>query len=114
MVDGNNIVRVIQEAASGQPARIPVDATAVFTKFPGPVSELQLSRDGTRAAMGQLPEFQQAQRRVANGTVVDHTEPAYVLGSDPVLNTTLVGRLSGPSFSRTSSTTWFSVSVFPS
>jgi hypothetical protein len=51
VVDGNNVVRVIQEAASGQPARIPVDATAVFTKFPGPVSELQLSRDGTRAAM---------------------------------------------------------------
>ena len=51
VVDGNNVVRVIQEAASGQPARIPVDATAVFTKFPGPVTELQLSRDGTRAAM---------------------------------------------------------------
>ena len=34
--------------------------------------------------MGQLPEFQQAQRRVAKGTIVDHTEPAYVLGSDPV------------------------------
>ena len=51
VVDGNNVVRVIQEAASGQPARIPVDATAVLSKFPGPVSELQLSRDGTRAAM---------------------------------------------------------------
>ncbi|KAA0098068.1 MtrAB system accessory protein LpqB [Mycolicibacterium sp. P1-18] len=51
VVDGNNVLRVIQEAASGQPARIPVDATAVFTKFPGPVNELQLSRDGTRAAM---------------------------------------------------------------
>jgi hypothetical protein len=51
IVDGNNVVRVIQEAASGQPARIPVDATAVFTKYPGPVSELQLSRDGTRAAI---------------------------------------------------------------
>lgn len=51
VVDGNNVVRVIQEAASGQPARIPVDATAVFAKFPGPVTELQLSRDGTRAAM---------------------------------------------------------------
>ena len=51
VVDGNNVVRVIQEAASGQPARIPVDATAVSTKFPGPMSELQLSRDGTRAAM---------------------------------------------------------------
>ncbi|BDX33830.1 lipoprotein LpqB [Mycobacterium antarcticum] len=51
VVDGINVVRVIQEAASGQPARIPVDATAVLTKFPGPLSELQLSRDGTRAAM---------------------------------------------------------------
>ncbi|MDT5131911.1 MAG: hypothetical protein QOE41_1222 [Mycobacterium sp.] len=51
VVDGINVVRVIQEAASGQPARIPVDATAVATKFPGPISELQLSRDGTRAAM---------------------------------------------------------------
>jgi len=39
--------------------------------------------NGTRAAMGQLPEFQQAQRRVAKGTIVDHTEPTYVLGSDP-------------------------------
>lgn len=51
VVDGNNVVRVIQEAASGQPARIPVDSTAVSTHFPGTVTELQLSRDGTRAAM---------------------------------------------------------------
>ena len=51
VVDGNNVVRVIQEAASGQPARIPVDSTAVSTRFPGPIAELQLSRDGTRAAM---------------------------------------------------------------
>lgn len=51
VVDGNNVVRVIQEAASGQPARIPVDAAGVSTRFPGAVSELQLSRDGTRAAM---------------------------------------------------------------
>jgi hypothetical protein len=35
------------------------------------------------AAMGSLPEFKQAQRRVANGTTTAHTEPAYVLGSDP-------------------------------
>jgi hypothetical protein len=42
---------VIQEAASGQPARIPVDVTAVSMRFPGPIAELQLSRDGTRAAM---------------------------------------------------------------
>ncbi|MDT5363414.1 MAG: hypothetical protein QOC69_5176, partial [Mycobacterium sp.] len=51
VVDGNNVVRVIQEAASGQPARIPIDSTSVSTRFPGPVNELQLSRDGTRAAM---------------------------------------------------------------
>lgn len=51
VIDGANVVRVIQEAASGQPARIPVDAAAVATRFPGPINELQLSRDGTRAAM---------------------------------------------------------------
>jgi hypothetical protein len=51
VVDGINVVRVIQDATSGQPARIPVDATAVATKFPGAITELQLSRDGTRAAM---------------------------------------------------------------
>jgi hypothetical protein len=51
VVDGVNVVRVIEEPASGQPARIPVDATAVTTKFPGQIAELQLSRDGTRAAM---------------------------------------------------------------
>ncbi|HUL98014.1 MAG TPA: MtrAB system accessory lipoprotein LpqB [Mycobacterium sp.] len=51
VVDGVNVVRVIQEAASGQPARIPVNATTVTTRFPGPITELQLSRDGTRAAM---------------------------------------------------------------
>jgi hypothetical protein len=50
VVDGINVVRVIQDA-SGQPARIPVDSTPVSTKFPGVISELQLSRDGTRAAM---------------------------------------------------------------
>ena len=50
VVDGINVVRVIQDA-SGQPARIPVDATVVAGKFPGVITELQLSRDGTRAAM---------------------------------------------------------------
>jgi hypothetical protein len=39
VVDGNNVVRAIQEAASGQPARIPVDSTAVSTRFPGAISE---------------------------------------------------------------------------
>jgi hypothetical protein len=51
VVDGNSVVRVIQEEASGQPARIPVDSAAVTSKYPGAITELQLSRDGTRAAM---------------------------------------------------------------
>ncbi len=51
VVDGNNVVRVIREAASGQPAKIPVDSTAVSTRFTGAIADLQLSRDGTRAAM---------------------------------------------------------------
>ncbi len=50
VVDGINVVRVIQDA-SGQPARIPVDSIAVSTRFPGDITELQLSRDGTRAAL---------------------------------------------------------------
>ncbi|MDY6999285.1 MAG: MtrAB system accessory lipoprotein LpqB [Actinomycetota bacterium] len=50
VVDGINVVRAVQDA-SGQPARIPVDSTAVATRFPGVITELQLSRDGTRAAM---------------------------------------------------------------
>lgn len=50
VIDGNNVVRVIQDA-SGQPARIPVDSTLVSSKFPGVITELQLSRDGTRAAL---------------------------------------------------------------
>jgi len=51
VADGNSVVRVIQEEASGQPARIPVDSAAVTARFPGTITELQLSRDGTRAAM---------------------------------------------------------------
>ncbi|GFG68614.1 MtrAB system accessory lipoprotein LpqB [Mycolicibacter senuensis] len=51
VVDGNYVLRAIQEVASGRPARIPVDSGAINARFPGPISELQLSRDGTRAAM---------------------------------------------------------------
>nr|WP_090281617.1 MtrAB system accessory lipoprotein LpqB [Mycolicibacterium komanii]CRL78251.1 sporulation/spore germination protein [Mycolicibacterium komanii] len=50
VIDGNNVVRVIQDA-SDQPARIPVDSTPVSSRFPGVITELQLSRDGTRAAL---------------------------------------------------------------
>ncbi|OBK75882.1 hypothetical protein A5650_02210 [Mycobacterium sp. 1164985.4] len=50
VIDGNNVVRVIQDA-SGQPARIPVDSTPVSSRFSGVITELQLSRDGTRAAL---------------------------------------------------------------
>ena len=42
--------------------------------------------NGTQAAMGPLPEFRQARRRVAGGTVGDHTETSYVPGSDPIRN----------------------------
>ena len=51
VVDGNSVVRVIREEASGQPARIPVDTAAISSGFPGVITDLQLSRDSTRAAM---------------------------------------------------------------
>ncbi|QUR66632.1 MtrAB system accessory lipoprotein LpqB [Mycobacterium spongiae] len=51
VVDENIVLRVIQDPASGQPAQIPVDATAVTSQFPGPITDLELSRGGTRAAM---------------------------------------------------------------
>lgn len=50
VVDGINVVRVVQDA-SGQPARIPIDTIALSTRFPGEISELELARGGTRAAM---------------------------------------------------------------
>ena len=50
VVDGINVVRVVQDA-SGQPARIPIDTIAVSTRFPGKITELELARGGTRAAM---------------------------------------------------------------
>jgi hypothetical protein len=49
--------------------------------------------NGTQAAMGPLREFRQARRRVAGGTVVDHTEPAYVAGSDPVRSRDVVEQM---------------------
>lgn len=51
VVDGNSAVRVIREEATGQPARIPVDSAAITSRFPGTITELQLSRDSTRAAL---------------------------------------------------------------
>jgi hypothetical protein len=51
VADGNTVLRAIQETASGQPARLPIDSAAVSTRFPGVIAELQLSRDSTRAAM---------------------------------------------------------------
>jgi hypothetical protein len=51
VVDGNSVVRVIREEASGEPARIPVDSAAVTSRYPGAITELQVSRDGTRVAM---------------------------------------------------------------
>jgi hypothetical protein len=40
--------------------------------------------NGLHVAAGPAPEFRQAQARVASGTSVPHTLPAYVLGDDPV------------------------------
>ncbi|WP_428342005.1 MtrAB system accessory lipoprotein LpqB [Mycobacterium sp.] len=51
VADGSTVLRAIQETASGQPARLPVDSAGVSSRFPGVIADLQLSRDGTRAAM---------------------------------------------------------------
>ena len=52
VIDGNNVVRVIQDA-SGQPARIPVDSTPVSSKFAGVITEISAAtvseRGETRA-----------------------------------------------------------------
>lgn len=39
--------------------------------------------NGIHFSMGPLPEFRQAQKRVAKGVRGDATSPAYVVGSDP-------------------------------
>ena len=48
--------------------------------------------NGLHTAAGAAPEFRQAQRRVAGGTTVAHTEPRYVPGSDPELSRDQVER----------------------
>jgi uncharacterized protein (DUF2236 family) len=40
--------------------------------------------NGLHTAAGPIPEFKQAKARVAAGTTVPHTLPAYVPGSDPM------------------------------
>ena len=64
-------------------------ARMVMYQRPNPI-ELRARRsalwtvlNSLHAVTGPLPEFRQAQARVAGGTAVPHTEPAYVLGSDP-------------------------------
>jgi uncharacterized protein (DUF2236 family) len=42
--------------------------------------------NGLHLAAGPIPEFQQAQARVAGGTDLPHTVPTYRLGSDTVLS----------------------------
>jgi len=39
-----------------------------------------------QTATGPIPEFRQAQARVAAGTTLPHTLPTHVPGSDPVLS----------------------------
>src|ERR1700743_722002 len=51
VADGNTVLRAIQETASGQPARLPAASPGGASHLPGVIAELQLSRDGTRAAM---------------------------------------------------------------
>src|ERR1700689_2639337 len=51
VADGSNLRRATQETPPGEPARGPVDSAAVSSRFPGVIAEMQLSRDGTRAAM---------------------------------------------------------------
>ena len=47
----------------------------------------------SQAAMGPLREFRQAKRRVAKGTLVEHTEPAFVPGTDPVRSRDVVEQM---------------------
>ena len=42
--------------------------------------------NGVHLSMGETPEFAAARRRVAGGTIVPHTVPSYVPGSDPELD----------------------------
>lgn len=50
VVDDNIVLRTVQ-TASGEPVHFPVDSGAVTARFPGPITDLGLSRDGTRAAL---------------------------------------------------------------
>ncbi|MCF8610240.1 DUF2236 domain-containing protein [Gordonia sp. HY285] len=49
--------------------------------------------NGLHSSMGTAPEFAAAQRRVAGGTTSLHTEPTYVLGSDPEMDREQVERV---------------------
>ncbi|MDM2318738.1 MtrAB system accessory lipoprotein LpqB [Mycobacteroides abscessus] len=51
VIDGGRVVRIIQEATTSMVAVLPVEPSAVAEKYKGPITELALSRDGTRAAM---------------------------------------------------------------
>ncbi|MEE4021878.1 oxygenase MpaB family protein [Gordonia sp. PKS22-38] len=42
--------------------------------------------NGLQTSMGELPEFAAARARVAGGVAVAHTEPQYVVGTDPALD----------------------------
>jgi len=64
-------------------------AAMVMHRAPNPVERLARQAavwsviNGIHAAMGPLPEFRAAQKRV-RGATSDPTSPTYVLGSDPV------------------------------
>lgn len=64
-------------------------AAMVMHRAPNPIERLARRTamwtviNGLHTAMGTLPEFRDAEARVANGTSCAHTMPSYELGSDP-------------------------------
>lgn len=87
VADDNTVLRAIEEAASGQAARVPVDAGAVTSRFPGAITELQLSRDGTRAAMviaGQVILASVAQSQAGQFALTYPRRLGFGLGSSVV------------------------------
>lgn len=74
-------------------------AAMVMHRAPNPIERIARRSavwaviNGLHTAMGPLPEFGDAQARVAEGTTCAHTLPSYVLGSDPERDRELVEQL---------------------
>lgn len=65
-------------------------AAMVMYKPPHPIERLArraavwAAINGFAASLGEIDEFRLAKARVKGGTTCDHTEPSYVLGTDPM------------------------------